>query len=167
VDSIRLTCNRLGRSWWTTTETTQLSLLGGSGGTARTAQSCGGAMHAVGIHGKGGEYVDSFGLLCGNVLPTTPSLQAPINGLNVTSKRPTFCWTNATRDLGRNTVCLSTSQTADCAVSNAVKGEIDYTSSNWTPAQDLPYSRGTRVYWSVKACNDNGCRSGVSSFTAY
>ncbi|TAK51709.1 MAG: hypothetical protein EPO25_15745 [Gammaproteobacteria bacterium] len=166
VNSISLTCNRLGQSWRTTTSTVQLAKLGATGGTARTAQACSGSSHAIGIHGRKGEFIDAFGLICGSVPPSTPALQAPVNGLRVTSRRPTFYWTGAARNLGRTTVCLNPTQVSDCLATAAVTGTVDYTSSNWTPVQDLPFASGIRIYWMVKICNDNACRTRSSYFTA-
>lgn len=166
INSITLTCHKLGQSWRTTSTSTRLARLGASGGSPQPAYGCSGGMHAVGIHGKAGEFVDSFGLLCGSVPPSTPTLQAPTGGLAVASRRPTFYWTGANRDLGTNLVCLNATQTSDCLATGTVRGEVDYTVSNWTPAEDLPFGRGTRVYWTVRICNDNDCRTRTSYFTA-
>ena len=164
VNGITLTCSRLERSWRTTSSTAQLARVGGSTGPKSASKSCGSAMHGVGIRGKAGEYVDAFGLLCGNILPTKPTLQAPVAGLRVSTKRPTFYFNNAAYDLSR-TICVNTNVTADCAAPGTVIVEVSNQSDSWTPNQDLPFSARNKAYWSVNACNDNGCkRSNVGDF---
>ena len=167
VNTIALKCAKLGRSWRTDYTMTDVAPIGGVPGPNAATRTCGGQMVAVGIHGRAGEYVDAIGLLCGYVLPSKPVPQGPINGLNVTTKRPTFYWSGGQHDLGKNTICLNTVASADCAAPGTVKAEIEYNLSSWTPTEDLPFQRGTRVYWSINACNDNGCRSGVGYFSAH
>lgn len=164
VDSIVVTCAKLGRSWRTTSTTKTLSAVGGGGGTSQPAKACSGDMPAVGIHGKAGEYVDSFGLICGSIMPAAPVPQAPINGLRVSTLQPTFYWTPAKNALGNYTLCVNLTANAPCSAPGTFKTEVSSRSTSWTPPADLPFRRGERVYWSMSACNDNGCRSRSAYF---
>lgn len=168
VNSLVITCVKLGKSWRATNTTTALPLVGASGGTSYPARTCSESMPAVGIHGKAGEYVDRFGLICGYILPSRPVLQAPINGLRVSTKRPTFYYKDGpgTADLW-NTICINLISTADCSGPNTVKATLDFMTNSWTPTEDLPFNRSEKVYWSVNACNDSGCKSSVGNFYAF
>jgi hypothetical protein len=164
VDSIAVSCAKLGRSWRTTSTTKTLSAVGGGGGTSQPAKACSGDMLAVGIHGKAGEYVDSFGLICGSIMPVAPVPQAPVSGLRVSTLRPTFYWTPAKKALGKYTLCVNLTAGAPCSAPGTFKTEVDSMSTSWTPPADLPFRRGERVYWGMSACNDNGCRSKSAYF---
>ena len=106
-------------------------------------------------------YVDRIGLVCGYILPATPVLLAPASG-DVITRRPVFDWDDNLRINKPYRICLNLSSGAGCSISGTVRADVD--ESKWTPATDLPFTRGDLVYWRVEACNDNGCRHASRSF---
>lgn len=164
VNSMILTCRKLGPSARTQSESKDLEKAGGSDGTAYGPHACGDAKPAIGMYGKAGQYIDSFGLICGYLMPTVPSLVAPSSGVDVTTKRPTFDWDAAARITKPYQICINLSSGAGCSISGTIKATINPPTTQWTPSSDLPFTRGDVVYWRIEACNDNGCKSTSKSF---
>jgi hypothetical protein len=164
TNSISLTCHKLGSGARTQSTSSRLSSIGNVNGSVLGPHTCGEAKPARGIRGKAGEYVDSFGLTCGYILPTVPVLLVPVNGSDVTTKRPLFDWDPIDRIQGMIKVCLNLSTSAECSISGTVKAEVHPLTTSWRPSEDLPFTRGDKVYWRVEACNDNGCKHTVRSF---
>ena len=161
VHGVKFTCARMGSSARTTSTTKTLDLLGREGPQAGGPYSCPESKPAIGITGRAGMYVDRIGLVCGYILPATPVLLAPASG-DVITRRPVFDWDDNLRINKPYRICLNLSSGAGCSISGTVRADVD--ESKWTPATDLPFTRGDLVYWRVEACNDNGCRHASRSF---
>jgi len=165
VNSLILQCYTLGRSWGTWSfESRALAKAGGSGGTSFDTQRCGGAMPAVGIQGRAGAFVDAFGLVCEYILPIAPTPKSPVQGAWIRDNpRPTFYWSGGAHEKSL-TICLNRTTGAPCSAPGTLQFQLtDLLSNSWTPAENLPYL-GNPVYWSLNACNDNGCRVRGSYF---
>jgi len=164
VHQITLICRKLGASARTQAESEQLRSIGAGGGTTSGPYSCGESKTAIGIQGKAGEYIDSFGLICGYLMPSTPVLVAPSNGIDLTTRMPTFDWDVASRITKPYNLCINLSPGAACSISGTIKASISAPTTQWITAANLPFARGDVVYWRIEACNDNGCRSASRSF---
>jgi len=164
VNHIELTCHRLGASGRTQAESRDLGYLGSFEGTSYSPRSCGSAQPAIGVYGKSGEYIDSFGLICGYIMPAVPRLTAPSHGSDVVSKRPLFDWDSADRINRPYRICINLSADAKCSISGTLTAEISAPTTQWTPGTDLRFTRGDQVYWRIEACNDNGCKSTIRKF---
>jgi hypothetical protein len=168
MNRIELKCYKLGAGARTTSQIdTQGASVGQSsdaGGSQFGPYTCDENKSAIGIRGKAGEYVDSFGLICGYIMPTAPVLLTPVNATDVTAKRPTFDWDPASRITQPYKVCMNLTSTAGCAISGTLTASVSKSNSAWTPTADLPFQRGDVVYWRVEACNENGCKNAVKSF---
>jgi hypothetical protein len=164
VNLIEATCRKLGTSGRTQSESKDLDYLGNFGGEPYSTRSCGEAKPAIGVYGKSGEYIDSFGLICGYIMPSMPGLTAPSNGSDVTTRRPTFDWDKADRITKPYRICLNLSSDAKCSISGTITAAINAPTTQWTPATDLLFTRGDQVFWRIEACNDNGCKSTIRKF---
>ena len=165
VHGVSVVCNKLGSGGRTGSTTSSSDFAGATGGPNQSgSHSCPDAQPAIGIYGKAGTYVDSFGLVCGYIMPGPPALLTPSSGSDVTNKRPTLDWDPAPRINKPYKVCLNLSPGADCAISGTVRAEVPNSTTKWTPSTDLPFTRGDMVYWRIEACNDNGCKSANRSF---
>jgi hypothetical protein len=65
LNSISLKCYKLTSPNTTSSTLRTTATAGGSGGTAYGTPTCSGNKPAVGVRGKAGQYIDSFGLICG------------------------------------------------------------------------------------------------------
>jgi hypothetical protein len=65
LNSISLRCYKLTSPSTTNSTMRSTGTAGGSGGTAYGTLTCSGSKPAVGVRGKAGQYIDSFGLICG------------------------------------------------------------------------------------------------------
>jgi hypothetical protein len=165
VHRIFATCHKLGASGRTQGEKSEELWLGATGGPQTGGPiSCSEAKPAIGIVGREGLYVDGFGLVCGYIMPGTPTLMSPAHGIDVTVRRPAFDWDPVPRITKPYRICINLSPGAGCSVSGTIKADIEMSKTQWTPAANLPFARGDMVYWRVDACNDNGCKYAVRAF---
>ena len=164
VHGITLRCERLGSSARTIGDATFLASMGGPGGNAYSPYTCPDAKPAIGIYGRAGTYVDRFGLVCGYIMPTTPVLTAPPNGVQVTAPRPRFDWDAADRMTHPYRICINVVPIVTCSISGGITAAVPIGTTDWTPAYDLPYLRGAVVHWRVEACNENGCKAATKKF---
>jgi hypothetical protein len=166
VNSITAACHRLAiGARATATHSGNVSVNSNtSDGANYGPHTCPDATPAVGIRGRADSYVDSFGLICGYIYPSVPTVSAPVKGSDVTTKRPTFRWDHTLRTNEGYRICINLSSNAACSIGGTIAANIAGHTNSWTPAQDLPYNRGDVVYFRIGACNTNDCKWTLSSF---
>lgn len=165
VHSLVLICKKLEASGRTgPTSASEISVGPSGTGTAFGSIACDEAKPAKGIQGKAGEYIDSFGLRCGYIMPSAVVLLTPANGAEVTMKVPLFSWDPISFLNKDIRLCMNLSVGATCSISGTYRRGFGWSTTDWRPSTDLPFARGDVVYWRIEACNDNGCTSASRSF---
>ena len=88
--------------------------------------------------------------------PSTPVLETPANGSSTTDQTPYFNWASSSSSVGISHYEI------EIYDKDITWGDISDTasSSNYTPSQDIPYDR---IYWKVRAVDDDGRVSSWSS----
>ncbi len=108
-----------------------------------------------------------FTITVSNVVPSCPSLTAPLNNINSVSRTSaqTFSWTaSATPSVGTKTYRLQISTNTLFTDTLTLTGASGLTATSYSlPANTL--SASTTYYWRVIASNANGSSYGCSYFT--